>query len=305
MKIALFVIFTLFVSLLPAQSPDSIRVVQQVDSLLQLSQSLTNNRKFEEALQQTLLADQLAIQRFGPVSIPLARCRQAHARVLHQWSKFNEAEVYYQEAIQIREAAQGRENADFASSLTALAILYRAMGEYEQAETLYLEAHDIRARVLGRHHTDYAGSLNNLGNIYRIMGDYDKAEPLYLEALDIRMKTIGKEHSDYATVLNNLARMYREKGDYAKAEPMHQEALQIWARVKGKENIDYAWALAPSTYSLANWTKQNHTIWKQRIFGNGCLARNTRTTPAAWNFWGICMCSREILLPLKGTFRNV
>lgn len=244
MKNTLFLLLLFCGKGLLAQSPDSVRAALQLDSLLQESQSLTGKLKFENALQLTVQAEKLALQHFGAISIPMAQCKQAHGRVLHQWSKLEDAEFFYQEAIRIREAAQGKENAEYASSLTTLAILYRALGEYEQAESLYLEARDIRARVLGKNHSEYAGSLNNLGNIYRIMGEYDKAEPLYLEALEIRMKTIGKEHSDYATVLNNLARLYREKGDYVKSAPLNREALDIWERVKGKENIDYAWGLA-------------------------------------------------------------
>jgi len=53
--------------------------------------------------------------------------------------KYMQAAPLYERAMDIREKVLGTDNAEFASSVNSLAILYRQQGKYEKAEPLYLK----------------------------------------------------------------------------------------------------------------------------------------------------------------------
>jgi tetratricopeptide (TPR) repeat protein len=73
--------------------------------------------------------------------------------------------------------------ADYGTSLSNLAELYRRMGDYAKAEPLYRQLLAVDKHTLGEAHPDYATDLNNLAALYRDMRDYSKAVPLYRQAL--------------------------------------------------------------------------------------------------------------------------
>jgi CHAT domain-containing protein len=236
------IILTFILNGLRAQVSDS-AVIRQVDSLIQISRTLTEKGLFEEALQINEMAENIALAELGRESAAYGSCCFNHGRVMHSKEDTTEAKKWYLESKIIREKVLGREHPDYASSLNNLASLYAAMGQYKKAEPLYIEAKIIREKFIGREHPDYASSLNNLANLYSDMGQYEKAEPLYLEAKIIREKLLGREHPDYAWSLNNLAVLYSDMGQYEKAEPFYLESKTIRKKVLGREHPDYAWSL--------------------------------------------------------------
>ncbi len=229
-------------ALLCAQAVDS-TAIRQVDSLIQVSRTLTGQQQYEQALAVNAEAEQLALGHFGRESAVYGRCCFNRGRVFYFKGDKTNAEKWYLESKGIYEKTVGKEHPEYAWSLNNLALLYATMGQYERAEPLNLEALVIREKALGKEHPDYASSLNNLATLYMDMGQYEKAEPLLLEAKDIREKALGKEHPHYAHSLNNLANLYYTLGQYEKAEPLHLEAKDIRGKALGKAHPEYAQSL--------------------------------------------------------------
>ncbi|MBV6442806.1 MAG: Photosystem I assembly protein Ycf3 [Saprospiraceae bacterium] len=231
-----------------AQVADSAAVVREVDSLIQISRALTGKKDFDKALEVNVVAEKIALERFGKESAAYGSACFNHGRVLHFKGDFSEVEKWYLEAKAVREKILGKEHSDYTANLNNLAALYRSLGNYEKAEPLYLETIAIQKKILGNEHPDHAASLNNLAILYKSMGNYEKAEPLYLEALAIRKKILGENHPDYARSLYNLAGLYSDMVNYEKAEPLYLETIAIQEKILGKEHPDYAWSLS----NLAN-----------------------------------------------------
>ncbi len=225
------------------QALDSLAAVKAVDSLIQISRTLSGKRDFDKALEVNAAAEKIAIEKLGRESATYGSCCFNKGWVNIIKGDYPEAETHFFEAKAIRERVLGKEHPDYAKSLNGLAILYDNIGKYEKAEPLYLEAKAIQEKVLSKEHPDYAKTLNNLAIMYMYMGNYEKAEPLHLEAKAVREKALGKEHPDYAISLNNLALLYRNMGIYEKAEPLFLEAKAIQEKVLGKEHSDYATSL--------------------------------------------------------------
>jgi CHAT domain-containing protein len=234
-----------FLLLLPLWLAGQTDAVRPIDSLVNLSKTLSNQGKsrFSDALKAIEAAEILARKDFGEQSAVYAKCRFQHGRLLDVSGKMDEAEPFYQEVKAIQEKTIGRENAEYAITVYHLASVTKDLGYYPEAEALYLEALRIQEKTPGKEHPDYARTVNFLANLYRATGEYDKAEPLCLESMALRERLMGKENADYAWSLNSLANVYTEKGDFDKAEPLYLESMAIRERVLGKDHPNYSASL--------------------------------------------------------------
>lgn len=219
---------------------DSVWVVRQVDSLLQISRMLNDESTFSKSLEASAAAQALALEKLGRESVAYANGCFSRGMAYYFNGNYPEAQKWHLEASAIREKILGKGHPDFAIGLTNLGMLYWKMGKFEKAESLYLEADMILEKTLGAAHPDYALNLNRLAVLYVSMGKYDKAEPLHLKAISIREKTLGKDHPDYARSLTNLATLYRESVNFEKAELLYLSAKAILEKNQGKERLDCA-----------------------------------------------------------------
>ena len=112
----------------------------------------------------------------------------------------------------------GINHPNYATSLNALAVLYKNQARYADAEPLYKRALAIYEKASGPNHPSVAVALNNLALLYETQGRYADAEPLFKRALAIHEKEGGPGQTRLATVLGNLAALYQEQGRYADAE---------------------------------------------------------------------------------------
>jgi CHAT domain-containing protein len=242
MRNCLLLALCLITGLLSAQAVDSV-AQKQVDSLIQVSRTLTNARAFDKAFEVAATAEKLALEKLGQESAAYGSCCFNRGKIMYFKGDNLESESWFKKSIAIQEKVLGRKHPDYAASLNGLAILYRQMGQYEKAEQLYLESIAIREKALGTKHPDYAVSLINLAVLYRNMGQYEKVEPLYLESKAILEKNLGREHPSYAGNLHNLAVLYWNMGQYEKAEPLYLESKAIREKALGRKHPDYAASL--------------------------------------------------------------
>jgi tetratricopeptide (TPR) repeat protein len=238
MKYGILLLLAILTINAKAQTIDSL-TIKQVDSLILVSRDLTAQKDYDKALEVNAAAEKIALEKLGRESAAFGSCAFNRGRVNDYKGDYSEAEIWYLNAIDIREKVLGKEHLDYAASLNNLAILYFRLGNYEKAEAYFLELKEIREKILDREHPDYATSLNNLGGLYWNMGKYEKAEAYFLESKEIREKTLGRAHPDYAGNLYNLAKLYRAMGSYDIAEPLYLESKSIWESLYGKEHPQY------------------------------------------------------------------
>ncbi len=224
MKHLLFALLTFLPSLLSAQNLDSIPVVQELDSLIRLSQGAFADQKEEEALK--ILAQAKAKADIGLGKIAEAYATRLHAQgvIYFKMGRFNDAEPFCIMAKDIREKVLGKEHPDYSQSLNNLATLYKELGQFDKAMQLAMEAKEIRAKTPGKASREYASTVHLLGMLHYKLGHYEKSESYYLESKDIFAKTLGKGSQEYAINLGNLAALYSDWGKYDKVEVLYLEA---------------------------------------------------------------------------------
>src|SRR5262249_20211776 len=93
-----------------------------------------------------------------------------------------QAEPLLRRALELREQALQRAQAEVGEGLSRLAKLYQNQARYAEAEPLYRRALGVFEQAHGPDHQDVAAVFNALGLIYRTQGKYAEAEPLLRRA---------------------------------------------------------------------------------------------------------------------------
>lgn len=224
-------------------SQDTIQVIKTIDSLIQVSRTLTGKREFDKALEINAIGTKMAEEKLGKYSLSYGNCCNNQGRILGIKGDFKTAEKWLEEALDIRAKILGKEHPDYATSLFLLANVCNGLGNYKKAEQACLESKMIRKKLLGEDHPDYMACLNLLGTLYQAMGDYDNSEGMFQDVNAIAKRVLGREHPDYLRYANNLAVLYKNIGKYEKAELIFIEVKEVRAKTLGNEHPNYATSL--------------------------------------------------------------
>ncbi len=225
-----------------AQSPDS-TIINQVDSLIQISKALTGDRNFPEAHKINDEALDISLKSVGEKHASYADCLFNKGRIFHFMKNVKEAERNYKAAAQIQEEVLGEHSIVLSKSLNNLSILLKGAQRHKEVEPLYLKIIEIQRNTVGENDPKYADALNNLGQLYWMLGRFEESESYYLEVKKIRKKVLGEDHQDYAQILHNLATTYSDSKRLEAAERLYFEAMQLQEKTLGKESWDYAWSI--------------------------------------------------------------
>jgi tetratricopeptide (TPR) repeat protein len=151
-------------------------------------------------------------------------------------SKYDDALLNLQEALNIRQDVLGKEHPEVAQTLHHLANLYRAQGNYTKAEPFYLQALHIRKKVLAVDDPLLAESYYGLAKLYHSLERYAFAEQFCLQALHIQKQSLGSNHPMIASTMNMLAKIYQGQKKFDQAEEMNLRALEIRESTSGAEH---------------------------------------------------------------------
>lgn len=149
------------------------------------------------------------------------------ASTLHDQSKYEEAETFYQWALEGFANQHGIDHPFVGAVLNNLAFLKSDQGQLAEAETLYRQALTVRRERLGADHPEVATTLNNLGALFNKRANYAAAESTYQAALSIWRDRLGDDHVRTAVTQGNLARTLFFQGAYEAADSLYQKTLAV------------------------------------------------------------------------------
>jgi tetratricopeptide (TPR) repeat protein len=135
-----------------------------------------------------------------------------YAMALLSDGRFNEADAYFQEAVQSQHGVGVVEHPYTLTSMGNLALTYRGQGRWKEAEELFVQVIETSERVLGEEHPDTLTSMGNLALTYARQGRWETAEELEVQVMKTRKRVLGKEHPSTLTSMNNVASTYVYQG---------------------------------------------------------------------------------------------
>ena len=162
------------------------------------------------------------------------------AQLLQRTNRLGEAEPLMRRALEIDEAAFGKQHPTVAIGLNNLAQVLQATNRIEEAEPLMRRALEIDKAAFGEQDPTVAIGLNNLAQVLQATNRIEEAEPLMRRALEIGKAAFGEQHPSVAICLNNLAALLRDTNRIEEAEPLMRRALEIDEATLGEQHPSVA-----------------------------------------------------------------
>ncbi|XP_042459364.1 kinesin light chain 3-like [Zingiber officinale] len=150
-----------------------------------------------------------------------------NGRELSLKGKLDEAERFFQAALEEAKKGFGEKDPHVASSCNNLAELYRVKREYAKAEPLYIEAISILEDSYGPNDIRVGAALHNLGQFYFVLRKLEQACKCYERALKIKGRILGFGHTDYAETMYHLGRVLYLQKKEKEAEDLIRESIRI------------------------------------------------------------------------------
>lgn len=168
-----------------------------------LGASLSGQGKAEEA--DPYFRRAFAVRRAnGTVPTMVAQNAFNIAFNLGKLKKYEEAQAFYHQSIDLWSSTFGANNVQTAAGYNGLGMNYYLQGRYEEALPLFRQSRSIREKALGKYHPEVAESYGNLGLTQRALGREKEARKLIATALDISERTAGADHPDTAALRTAL-----------------------------------------------------------------------------------------------------
>lgn len=155
------------------------------------------------------------------------------ALLMHEMNRYDEAEVFFQESLEILQEAYGDVHPEVATTLYNYGQLQRDMDHVDEAIEIHRKVLKLDRLLYGDEHPNVAYSLNGLASMMNKTGNTEEAENLYRQALEMRRKLLGNDHPDVGYSLNNLGRVMMNREAYRQAEKLFFEALEIHKNANG------------------------------------------------------------------------
>ncbi len=173
---------------------------------------------------------------------PLLRARmlEAMGRVYQNMALYDQADEFFQGALDLRQTTLGDQHADVAKSLSALGWLRHYQERFKEGRTLVESALRIQRQVLPPDHIDTAWSLYFLGATEGRMGEFTSAREHLEKARAIFEKREGPYSLAVSWCWQDLAASYYSVGDNAKVLECYKRALAVKERILPPDHPDIA-----------------------------------------------------------------
>ena len=229
---------------------------------------------------------------FGENSNETATSLNYLAITMDDLGRYQEAELLYRRALEIRKEILPPGSLDTADILNNLGLVLNYLGRYQEGEQMYLEALESYEKNLEPQDSKIATILANLGLLLGNLGRYGDAEPFYRRSIELIEQSQGLQSQSLAIKLNSFGLLLTELGRYEEAEPLLNRALSISEYQYGLEHprtADSYQNLGLLLYKL-NRFEEAEVSWRKSLFINQkVLGDSHPATADLYNNLGLLM----------------
>ncbi|MEM7156665.1 MAG: serine/threonine-protein kinase [Myxococcota bacterium] len=195
-----------------------------------------DQKRFDAGLQHWAVAEGLSR------SHPLleAAARSSRGFVLAAQAHYDEAEVEYRAAFELRVKELGPDDFLVAKIRSRLAFTLGAMGRSEEAEAEFRRALETLERDLGPEHPSVGSLRHNLANPLLAMGRLEEAQREYRAAVSILDRAYGPVHPQIANSHAGIANTLYKQGKYAEAESEYRIVVSMLEQSLGPDHPNLA-----------------------------------------------------------------
>lgn len=165
---------------------------------------------------------------------------EAGAFALDYLTDINQAETYYNRALNQAEKENGHQSEMVALCLNHLGGLFLQASKFKESLACRREALEIREALYGEEHTEVAACYNNLANIYYGMEKFDEAQLCADSAINIYLNNNETNLSDLADAYTTKGGIEIAKGNLSEALSFYELSVSITDSIYGTENTHSA-----------------------------------------------------------------
>jgi tetratricopeptide (TPR) repeat protein len=157
---------------------------------------------------------------------------------------YEKAELFFKEALELREQKFPDDHLAIAKSYYGLASLYHQAGRKDEAKELHLKAFHLREQYCdSSNRLALAFSTNGLARLYQDLGDYDQAQYYYGYSLNVYETLERSDNVNLSITMMNLISCYHELLEYEKAYEYAEKVRDLIENDVHFNQIIYAKAL--------------------------------------------------------------
>lgn len=201
-----------------------------------LSRYLQVQGRFIEGENFAKMACNLSISAFGDLSSDhLIKC-EAHATLLRENGKFQEALQIEEHVLSARLKTLGESHQETLSSQNNIALSLQCLGQQAKAEKIHRLVLSQRKALLGMDHLETMSSLNNLSYVLQQQKKYEEAEECATNLVKLKRRVCGRHHASTLQSMSTLAIVLQEQGKTDRAMQFHDHVLNSRKALLGKRH---------------------------------------------------------------------
>ena len=268
-KFRFLVILSIFCMLLISGYPsDSIADAQDDwNQLLEQSQDLFKQEKYEEAVNQAVQALEFAQNKFGDESQQTVISMSMLAGYYSNLGYPEEALPIYNQALMLAKKVLGEDHLETLQIMKDMGQLHADQGQYEQAQAIYKSVFAKMKIALGESDPETLHIMTSLAQMFEAQGEFQEAEKLLLGAIELYEKIAEADFPDTLIAKETLASVYKTQGQFEKSELIYQQVLQQKQASLGEKNIETIITLSDlaELYQRMGKYEQSETLFVQAI----------------------------------------
>ncbi|MEL6557219.1 MAG: CHAT domain-containing tetratricopeptide repeat protein [Bacteroidota bacterium] len=193
-----------------------------------LGEVYRNLGNYEKAVSSFNTSLNLVKSLYGETSPVVTEELSSLARTYLNEKRYKKAEETIQEAIEIINQNDNKDNVIYYNLLSTLAGIYQESGKINKSIDVRKTSLTGYKDILGPQSYDYAYEVHQLGKAYQALHDYQNAEKNLLNSLNIRKDNFGKFHPDYSISTKQMAILKWKQSDINKANGYFEETFNTY-----------------------------------------------------------------------------
>jgi tetratricopeptide (TPR) repeat protein len=157
-------------------------------------------------------------------------------RVLQETAQRNEAQVCYEQALEIQRDFYGYHHIETTRTLSNLASILAEKANWDEAHNAIQLLIEIQLQTVGEHHIDTAESFDMLGSLFEQMGRLQESKVYLEKALSIREAILKPDHPDIGRSYNSIALLHWASEDLVSAQGYWEKGLANLQKSLGEDH---------------------------------------------------------------------
>ena len=165
--------------------------------------------------------------------------------------RYADAKPYVQKALELGEAAEGKEHKNTLITRYNLSGIYRESGDLAGAEVLGRQCVESFLRVFGPRHPNSASAHTSLGRTLVLLGQPEPAEREFAAAVAICKASLGPQNPGFCDHALQLARLLADGDRADEAEAVLRDTVAVLTKASGEQDRRTALHSVELGHSLA------------------------------------------------------